>query len=321
MYTDNQFVIDMDELKSADIPVNRFFHLQVNYNNVKYEFLIRFSSTNKNLVCFGSGAYDPTNFKPPVYNRHSWGSEFEESVIYYNDPTLYNDDKLTCGWGVGKNEEWYISVVADIISILAAKNEIETKNILFFGSSAGGFTSVILSTLLKGSSVLVNNPQMFLRNYNPTHFNNMINACFDDPQADTILTEYGYRFDVIELFKKKNHLPEITYAVNINSEFDVKYQLIPFIESLASFENFDDHIKVVLYSSDDGHQGVLDKEETVELIKNHFEDESDQINVLMKQLETKDLEIAKLKSITGYIDYKVKNIFIRLKRRVFKGSK
>ena len=72
MYTDNQFVIDMDELKFADIPVNRFFHLQVNYNNVKYEFLIRFSSTNKNLVCFGSGAYDPTNFKPPVYNRHSW---------------------------------------------------------------------------------------------------------------------------------------------------------------------------------------------------------------------------------------------------------
>jgi hypothetical protein len=109
--------------------------------------------------------------------------------------------------------------------------------------------------------------------------------------------------------------------VNINSEFDVKYQLIPFIESLASFENFDDHIKVVLYSSDDGHQGVLDKEETVELIKNHFKDESAQINVLMKQLETKDLEIAKLKSITGYIDYKVKNIFIRLKRRVFKGSK
>ena len=49
---------------------------------------------------------------PPIYRRHSWESKFEESVIYYNDPTLYNLHKsplkydspeLYIGWGIGKN--------------------------------------------------------------------------------------------------------------------------------------------------------------------------------------------------------------------------
>ena len=135
--------------------------MEVNYNNVKYEFLVRFSNTNKNLICPGSGAYDPKKISPPIYNRYTWQNEFEESVIYYNDPTLYNIPKsplkyniprLPLGWGIGKHDEWYISVVADIIRILALKNNIKSENILFFGSSGGGFTSIILASLIKNSS-------------------------------------------------------------------------------------------------------------------------------------------------------------------------
>lgn len=312
MDTDKKFVLDKEELESAEFPQDELFSLQVNHDDVKYEFLIRFSSESENLVCFGSGAYDPSKFKPPVYNRHTWYLEFAESVIYYNDPTLYNDDKLTLGWGVGKNGEWYLPVIADILKILAHKNRVENENMLFFGSSGGGFTSVVLSTLLKGSIAVVNNPQMILQNYYPSHFDRMMNACFDEPGEDTV-SKYRYRFDALELFKIEKYVPNITYLVNINSQKDIKNQLIPFINSLTSFEDYDSRVEVLLYPSKQGHRGVMEKDETIKLIKDHLKGEP--IYVSQKELEEKEQRIIELQTIRGYTEYKVKNIIMRLKNR------
>ena len=296
--TNKKFVFDMDELKFAEFPLDELFSLQVNYNNVKYEFLIRFSSSNKNLICMGSGAYSPKEkISLPIFRRHSWQSEFEESVIYYNDPTLYQyDPNILLGWGVGKNDEWYLLVITDIIRILAIKNDIEPKNILFFGSSGGGFTATILSTFIKNSSVIVNNPQMFLIKYVKAIFDKMISSCFDNLDLETILTQYGYRFDVVKLFKREKYMPKITYIVNIDSEIDISNQFIPFINSLASFEHFNDRINVLLYKDKRGHGGIFSTQETIKMIKNHFNrnEEStirNQNYLLKKELKAKENSI------------------------------
>lgn len=149
-------------------------------------------------------------------------------MIFYNDPTLYNNPKLTLGWCIGKNDEWYLPVISDIIRILASKNNIKPKNILFYGSSAGGFTSIMLSTLIKNSASIVNNPQIFILKYVESQVNHMLNACFDNLELEKVLTYYKYRFDAVELFKHEKYVPYITYLVNMDSRLDT-IQLIPFI--------------------------------------------------------------------------------------------
>lgn len=268
MFTKKEFILTMSELQTTEFPLDELFSLQINHNNVKYEFLVRFASENKNLICLGSGAYDPKKFSPPVYSRHGWQNEFKESVIYYNDPTLYNASDLFLGWGIGKNEEWYLLVIANIIRMLASKNNIKNKDILFFGSSGGGFTAIILSTLLKNSEVIVNNPQMLCQNY--ANFNFILSRCFDNLELESILKEYKHRFDVLEMFKHENYMPQLTYIVNINSEVDFNGQFLPFINKLASLENFDYRVKMLLYPNDNGHVGILDKTETIQIVEKHF---------------------------------------------------
>lgn len=288
MDTNKQFIFNIEELKLAQFPLDELFSLQVNHNNVKYEFLVRFSSTIKNLICFGSGSYDPKKgILPPIYRRHSWQKVFEESVIYYNDPTLYNDLNLTLGWGVGKNEEWYLPIIADIISILAKKNGTEPENILFFGSSGGGFTAIILSTFIKNSTVMVNNPQILLTKWKGL-FNAMIEKCFDNMDLETILKEYNYRFDVIEFFKREKYMPPITYIVNINSKDDILIHFNHFINSLASFEYFNEQVNIVIYQDENGHDGIYSKQKTIKMIKNHFN-----VNYppVMKSIEILDYEL------------------------------
>jgi hypothetical protein len=313
--TNKNFIFNMEELKLAQFPLDELFSLQVNHNNVKYEFLVRFSSINKNLICFGSGSYDPKreNISPPIYRRHSWQKEFEESVIYYNDPTLYNDPNLTLGWGVGKNEEWYLPVIADIIRILAKKNGIEHENILFFGSSGGGFTAIILSTFIKNSTVMVNNPQILLTKWKGL-FNTMIEKCFENMDLETILKEYGCRFDVIELFKCEKYMPKITYIVNIDSKDDILNHFTHFINSLASFEYFDEQVNILIYQDERGHDGIYDTQKTIKMIKNHFN-----VNYppIMKSIEliNNELNVSTNKVIKIIFDKPVKagNNWIELK--------
>ena len=78
---------------------------------------------------------------------------------------------------------------------------------------------------------------MLCKNY--LNFEFIVKSCFDNLDLETILTQYKYRFDVVEMFKREKYLPNITYAANVNSKVDLVDQLIPFITSLASLENFD----------------------------------------------------------------------------------
>lgn len=265
-----KFILNIGELEYAEFPLDELFSLEVHHHGVKYEFLVRFASGNDNMICFGSGAYDPAKLSPPIYRRYSWQSEFKESVIFYNDPTLYLDPELRLGWGMGKNDEWYLLVIDDIIRTLANMRRIAPEDVLFFGSSGGGFTAIVLSTLCRGSSVIVNNPQIILENYYKNPFNQMLEVCFDDPNLETILPKNEHRFNILKTFEHEKNIPNMTYVVNMDSESDVKNQLLPFITGISTLGYLDDQVEIKLYSDENGHSGVLGKKETIDMLKNHF---------------------------------------------------
>jgi len=344
-----KFQLEFDELQNYEFPMDELFELTVNHNKVKYEFLVRLSSNNKGLICFGSGAYNPKKINLPIYDRHSWQNEFKQSVIFYNDPTLYEDryykmnecefPKLTLGWGVGKNDEWYLLNIVKIIKIISKKTGIKSEDTLFFGSSGGGFTSIMLSVMFKCSLAIVNNPQIFCKRYYPIHYKNMLEVCFG-PNFNEIEEKYSYRLDVVEWIKKNDYIPNIIYVVNLNSENDIEDQLLPFIHEIKSLEHFDKQLKLIIYSNENGHSGVLGKKETINLIKeqfvnieellksdeifveknNNLKEENYILNELNKKFETllneRDKEIGDIKSIKGYLNYKIKNILFRLKKKL-----
>ncbi|ADZ09162.1 hypothetical protein Metbo_0913 [Methanobacterium lacus] len=316
MNTEDNFIMNLSDLKSFNYPKDKLFSLQINHAQVKYEFLVRLASNNKNLICFGSGAHAPDKMSPPIFRRLTWQDEFEESVIYYNDPTLYlpvksplryDVKRLSLGWGVGTPDNWYLLTILDIIKILALKNRINPEDILFFGSSCGGFTSLILSTLMKKSQAIINNPQIFCKALEG-HLENVLNVCFDKLDYDTALKEYGCRLDVFELFKHEKYIPNFTYVINVNSEIDFHRNLLPFLDRLNKSEYFHDQIQIILYSSENGHDGVLDKEKTVKLIKNHFNLQNECLTQNKNVIETYETTIKSLEDDLNDINMQLKII-------------
>lgn len=232
----------------------------INYEGVKYEYLINFIPNFDSLVVFGSGAYEPDKFDPPVFQRHAWMDEVRGSSIYFNDPTLYLG-KMSLGWGYGTNERHYLKDIASILELILNKLEIEPSKTLFYGSSGGGFMSMLLASLLKGKA-LVNNPQTIVTSFYKSMVDNLKKGVLQENEE--LLPN---RTNVIEFLKESKHFPEIHYIQNSASDFDMAYQVIPFIKSLKELETiFINKVTFDFYYDKKAGHNPLDKERSLKLI-------------------------------------------------------
>lgn len=163
--------LDINEIEYYNFPLNELLGIEIEYSGIKFEFIAHFTD-NPNLLCFGSGASSRSEktsegklIKPPFFRRWSWYKYFDENFIAYADPMFHLDEEIRLGWYVGDRNTWYLEIISLIIKKIAKNRDIANNNILFYGSSGGGFSSVQLGALIQDSKVLVNNSQFNVLNY------------------------------------------------------------------------------------------------------------------------------------------------------------
>ncbi len=300
----NTIQLTIPEIIEYDFPMDEPFFLKIIHEGTAYEFVIRLSSDNDRLICFGSGAH-PRNsktskgelIKPPYFDRWSWYEFVDESIIAYADPSFYYDDRITLGWFVG-DETWYLEVVGNIIDNIAQNRKIANENILFYGSSGGGFASIGLATLLKGSKTIVNNSSFSIRDITDWHYEYLLGILKNklNLSEEELLDKLKHRIDLIELFKYKNYIPDITYYVNSYSKADLE-RCNGFVNNVISLQK-DNTLDVHYYYEEDpeseGH-GPMDFGKTLNTIKtfnNPKYEESIEENNILKQ------RVKELKKIT-----------------------
>lgn len=254
--TDLIIEIDYEQIATYNFPKNKKFGLITIINNVKYEFLITLKDNSEKLLIIGSGALSPTSKHDrsrPYFNRHSW--KFNESTICYNDPTLYIDDDLLGPWGVGTIDDWYLEKIAMIIKEIAKNIHIKNENLLFYGSSSGGFCSLLLSTLIKDSYSLAEIPQFNLKTNWRKHYLLLIKHCFNGLPEKEILERWSYRLKVIDLIKKEKYIPNAFLLLDYSYEADVEMQYAPFFQDLKEINgDITDKIHIIIQWKNKGHK-------------------------------------------------------------------
>lgn len=232
---------------------------------MKYEFLINKKLDSDKLIVFNNGAVAGGNVKFPVFQRHSFAKELKTSSIFCMDPTLYING-LSAGWGIGKNEKYYLENSSLILKKIIEKMNIKLSNTVIYGTSAGGFLSIMMGIFLKGTKVVADNSQLDLSNWivKPA-LDTVIMYCFDNIID---ILNYEYRFSIIKAFEKYEYVPKIYLHVNLCSEADNSKQLVPFLEKMERVKGVKDYqdIEVILhYEEEKGHNG-LDKADAISFL-------------------------------------------------------
>lgn len=248
--------IDYEELEKYTIKKDLTYVLSVIKDKINYEYLINFKSDNDKLIIFNNGAVAGGNVKVPVFQRHSWANILKTSSIFVMDPTLYNGD-LSIGWGIGKNNNYYLENSSLILRKIIEKMNIKSNQTVIYGTSAGGYLSIIMGIYLKGSYVVADNAQLDITNWAFIDaVNNVIEYSFDNIAS---ALKYPERFNVIDAFIKNNYVPKIYLHVNVCSIVDNEMQLIPFLQKLEKMKNVDSYnnIEIILhYEPNKGHDGL-----------------------------------------------------------------
>lgn len=267
MFTDYlEFKVTLEELNEITFPKDKKIKLKITKDGILFEFLLFFKSTSQKVIVFSSGAFDREKIKPPVFHRHKWIDDVEESVVIFNDPTLYLGD-INIGWGYGNKERHFIKEVGDVLKIIYRGNGFQTSSALYFGSSAGGFTALMLASYLKGWA-FVNNPQTDINCYFETYVVKLKDVVYDDEKSSL----NNIRSNVVDWFKYNKYVPRIYYAQNITSNHDMNKHFLPFLDQIRSVNEqyFKGKITTHLYSNKEQGHNPMSKRETLGIIRNIF---------------------------------------------------
>ena len=130
----------------------------VEFPNVTFDCFYREKEKASKLYVFlngGAGA----NAIQPVFARWSYFPYLDGSMLNIADPMYKLSDEITVGWYYGNEHEFYLNNVLKIVENVAKLKHISSNDIIFWGSSAGGYSALYCACKIKNSNAIAINPQ------------------------------------------------------------------------------------------------------------------------------------------------------------------
>lgn len=154
--------------------------------------------------------------------------------LSFSDPTLYLSPKLPLAWYAGNQFQTDLqSVITRIIRKVAVS--IGAKRIVLFGSSGGGFASLIQAAALPEAVVVVANAQTDVLRYHKDHVNRYIEIAWGG-DCDTLVESNAH--SAIKRLTAESQIPQLLYLQNSTDEFHIRQHLLPLIQAAGEAPNF-----------------------------------------------------------------------------------
>lgn len=240
-------------------------------NDEVFFVLVNIVDKSNELIVLSGGAIDRTKKSPPVFMRSKWKEEIKQNSVFIDDKTIHGTN-LKIGWGIGNKERHFLIDYSKIVKKISEVLKIDNKNIMYYGSSMGGFMSILMSTMHKDTFAVVNNPQTNVFKYKNPSVDSLCQELFPGLEKKDIFNTFPERLSVIEAFKLYKYIPKIFYFQNDKSKFDMDNHVRPFMKSLEEFLPENNQISFNFYSDPvKGHNPMV-KSKTLDIINNIFEE-------------------------------------------------
>jgi hypothetical protein len=210
------------------------------------------------LVVFLNGSINRSIKKPPVFQRQSWVRDIPFSSVVVSDKTVELNDTLELAWYLGEPDGNYLrSVVLAILKIRDALC-LQNEQIVFYGTSGGGYAGILLASIIRGSSCIAGNAQTDLSKYNYNFFDKFI--------TDTGYQKSDQKINIMEYLSDKKYIPPITFLQNIQDVNHFNSHYMPFLKWYGSNRcslHSGGVCEFIEYDKEGGHGGVPDLIESI----------------------------------------------------------
>lgn len=191
----------------------------------------------------------------PFYPRQSWKNDLKNKydLLFLSDPYQNMDDYQTSGgsWYINTSGKSFIYELAQMINDFVTNKGY--KNLIFYGSSMGGYTAICLAFLCENSIAIAECPQTILEKHSGSSY---------------VLNKFNVTecLDPISFFRKESQPKSVSIACSIY-DHHLDSHVMPFIKNIKKLD-FDFSLSTHLFSSNayaNGHV-ALNKEDAITLI-------------------------------------------------------
>ena len=259
--------LDFSQIGQQDFKNRELTLYKILWDGVTYDLLVNYVPGSDRMVAFGTGTKSNRALPPPFFARPSWYPDIPVTAVWYGDPTFYDGD-LPLYWYYGSNDRWHLPGIAFLLFVLADMLEIDLSDSVFFGSSGGGYSSMVLAALLHGKAVVIN-PQFLLANYNEQYYSRFLQDRMREGE-----TPKEERIDLVRLFLRERYVPHIDCLQNIQDTKDVENQISPFLAKLSHTQcDCGEAVRMEFYYDPNGHNGMPSRERTLQAISQGLDEE------------------------------------------------
>lgn len=244
--------IDFDEPIDCNIELN--YTIPIKYQK---------DYSSKRHVILLNGAL-PSNYKRyPLFNRCTWQKKFACSTLNIYDASLGRYSDYLLGWYQGTFDNPLMPSIVKIIERLKVTQGIENKDLVFYGSSAGGWTSLKLAEYFQGATAVAINAQIDILKYSefsPKAIKTFLNKSFNGLSIDDVKTRYHRELTIDwTKFKGSNQISKsrCILAQNLIDGHHYKQHFQEFwghfSSDMSTGWDVDKHNYAILYEHSNGH--------------------------------------------------------------------
>lgn len=232
--------------------------------------LYQINDNTDKIIVFFNGAINGDLNNNPTFMRWSWANDNNLSFICFDDPIVSCTQLTNLGWYIGTSNYDLQQFINNILEHIIKSLKLSPENIIFYGSSGGGFAAMMAAIRLRGSVAVVSNPQTNIFKYYKSATQRFIDNFFNEKDISSNSSNY-YRFSVTDAIKKYNYIPAILYIQNIQDKFHLERHLLPFqeyiFETFLSIGDYPNKIYFNFFNDNKGHSSFSNIEEFLKEIE------------------------------------------------------
>lgn len=163
----------------------------------------------------------------PIFSGSNVASGLKVARLSFTDPSLYLSPELALGWHAGNVFQPDLQAVTSAL-IEKISSSVGAKRIILFGSSGGGFASLMQLPALPTATAVVSNAQTDIFRYHDFHVKKYLNTAWSGDREVFIKQNSHSAIQRIEML---NRVPRVYFLQNSTDTFHIAGHLNPFLEA------------------------------------------------------------------------------------------
>lgn len=195
-------IVELNEISSSGLPIHGKISIVKNATKI---------------ICFMPSAISRgVNRNPLQLSRFRWAEDLTEfHVLALADPAITMHVDLLGGWYVHREDD-LLTELGFLVSKQIKNLGLKNSDVLFYGSSLGGYGALALSSIVEGSSAIAEVPQIDVSEWSIRSAVTAIENHILGESFDTFRLEQPHKVDLIDRFIRTGNIPNFKIITNVN---------------------------------------------------------------------------------------------------------